>query len=62
MSVNQFQIPIIPRWLGFVACCIGMFLAILDIQVVVTALPVIEKALNIGAEQMSWVQTSYLIS
>ena len=62
MSVNQFQIPIIPRWLGFVACCIGMFMAILDIQVVVTALPVIEKALNIGAEQMSWVQTSYLIS
>ena len=62
MNVNQYKIPLIPRWLGFIACCIGMFMAILDIQVVVTALPVIEKALNIGAEQMSWVQTSYLIA
>ena len=52
----------IPRWIGFVALCIGMAMAILDIQVVVTSLPVIEKALNIGADQMSWVQTSYLIA
>ena len=60
--LDSFAIPLIPRWLGFIACCIGMFMAILDIQVVVTALPVIEKALNIGADQMSWVQTSYLIA
>jgi DHA2 family multidrug resistance protein len=42
--------------------CIGMFMAILDIQIVVTSLPVIEEALGIGAERMSWVQTAYLIA
>jgi DHA2 family multidrug resistance protein len=52
----------LPRWFGFIALCIGMAMAILDIQVVVTSLPVIEKALDIGADQMSWVQTSYLIA
>lgn len=62
MDLNQYQIPLLPRWLGFVACCVGMFMAILDIQVVVTSLAVIEKALNIGEDQMSWIQTSYLIA
>ena len=52
----------LPRWLGFIGLCLGMAMAILDIQVVVTSLPVIEKALDIGADQMSWVQTSYLIA
>jgi MFS transporter, DHA2 family, multidrug resistance protein len=59
---GKYDVPPIPRWLGFVAACIGMFMAILDIQVVVTSLPVIEEALKIGADQMSWVQTSYLIA
>ena len=49
-------------WLGYAALCIGMFMAILDIQVVVTSLSVIEEALHIGAERMSWVQTTYLIA
>lgn len=49
-------------WLGYAALCIGMFMAILDIQVVVTSLSVIEEALGIGAERMSWVQTTYLIA
>ena len=49
-------------WLGYGALCIGMFMAILDIQVVVTSLSVIEDALRIGADRMSWVQTTYLIA
>lgn len=52
----------IPKWLGFSALCAGMFMAVLDIQIVVTSLSVIETALNIGADRMSWVQTSYLIA
>ncbi len=59
---HKFDIPPLPRWLGFIAACVGMFMAILDIQVVVTSLPVIEEALEIGADQMSWIQTSYLIA
>ncbi len=49
-------------WAGFAAMCFGMFMAILDIQIVITSLPVIQAALAIGPEKMSWVQTSYLIA
>src|SRR4029078_11044147 len=49
-------------WPGFAAMCLGMFMAILDIQVVVTSLPVIQDALEIGADRMSWIQTAYLIA
>ena len=59
---ERITLPFVPRWIGFAAMCVGMAMAILDIQVVVTSLPVIEHALNIGADQMSWVQTSYLIA
>ncbi len=52
----------LPRWVGYVACCVGMFMAILDIQVVVTSLAVIQDALHIGAERMSWVQTAYIVA
>lgn len=50
------------RWIGFIAMCLGMFMAILDIQIVVTSLPAISAALDIPNEQMSWVQTAYLIA
>ncbi len=50
------------NWLGFLAMCIGMFMAILDIQIVVTSLPAISTALNIPANSMSWVQTVYLVA
>jgi DHA2 family multidrug resistance protein len=49
-------------WLGFAGLCLAMFMAVLDIQIVVTSLGVIDKALKIGADRMSWVQTSYLIA
>jgi DHA2 family multidrug resistance protein len=49
-------------WLGFVLMCVGMFMAILDIQVVATSLPTIQQALQISPEAMSWIQTAYLIA
>jgi DHA2 family multidrug resistance protein len=42
--------------------CVGMFMAILDVQVVVTSLPTIRAALGIAPDLMSWVQTAYLIA
>jgi DHA2 family multidrug resistance protein len=39
-----------------------MFMAILDIQVVATSLPAIQSALRMRPDQMSWLQTSYLIA
>ncbi|HZP76409.1 MAG TPA: DHA2 family efflux MFS transporter permease subunit [Pseudolabrys sp.] len=49
-------------WTGFAAMCVGMFMAILDVQVVATSLPTIQQALSIAQEQMSWIQTAYLIA
>ena len=47
---------------GFVTMCIGMFMAILDVQIVATSLPTIQRALGIAPDEMSWVQTAYLIA
>ncbi len=49
-------------WVGFAAMCVGMFMAILDVQIVATSLPTIQSALDIPPDQMSWVQTAYLIA
>lgn len=49
-------------WAGFLAMCVGMFMAILDIQVVASSLPAIRDALAIPAEDLSWIQTAYLVA
>jgi DHA2 family multidrug resistance protein len=49
-------------WVAFVLMCLGMFMAILDIQVVATSLPTIQQALGISQDAMSWIQTAYLIA
>ena len=49
-------------WLAFAVLCAGMFMAILDIQIVATSLPEIQGALGIAKSEMSWVQTAYLIA
>ncbi len=62
MTDTTYSLPFLQRWLGYLALAVGMFMAILDIQVVVTSLKAIEEALHIGADRMSWVQTSYIIA
>jgi DHA2 family multidrug resistance protein len=52
--------PPLRAWVAFAALCVGMFMAILDVQIVAASLPTIQAALAIQPEQMSWVQTGYL--
>ncbi len=62
-GVPPTEVPVTLRtWIGFGILCLGMFMAILDIQIVATSLPEIEEGLGIGKTQMSWVQTVYLIA
>jgi DHA2 family multidrug resistance protein len=49
-------------WVGFSALCLGMFMAILDIQIVASSLPDIQGALHVSNNMLSWVQTAYLIA
>ena len=52
----------VKAWVGFTAMSIGMFMAILDIQIVASSLPDIQAGLGIELNQLSWVQTAYLIA
>lgn len=56
--------PAIPvrRMLAFLAMVFGMFMAILDIQIVSASLREIQAGLSASAEEIAWVQTSYLIA
>ncbi len=49
-------------FLGFLAMVFGMFMAILDIQIVSASLAEIQAGLSASADEISWVQTSYLIA
>lgn len=49
-------------WLGFLSMVVGMFMAILDIQIVSSSLSEIQAGLAASADEISWVQTSYLIA
>ena len=60
MNVTEMPQATLRTWAGFVFMCIGMFMAILDIQIVATSLPTIQNALDIGTDQMIWIQTAYL--
>jgi DHA2 family multidrug resistance protein len=54
--------PVVSTWAGFLLMCLGMFMAILDIQLVATSLPTIQSALGNSPDTMSWIQTAYLIA
>lgn len=47
---------------AFFALVIGMFMAILDIQIVASSLNEIAAGLSASGDELSWIQTSYLIA
>jgi MFS transporter, DHA2 family, multidrug resistance protein len=52
----------IRRVVAFVGMVFGMFMSILDIQIVSASLTEIQAGLSAGADEVTWVQTSYLIA
>jgi DHA2 family multidrug resistance protein len=50
------------RLFAFIAMCFGMFMAFLDIQIVSASLAEIQAGLSASADEIPWVQTSYLIA
>ena len=48
-------------FVGWVAMVVGMFMAILDIQIVASSLSEIQAGLSASADEIKWVQTSYLV-
>src|SRR5437879_3706563 len=50
------------RLIAFLAMCFGMFMAILDIQIVSASLSEIQAGLAASSDEISWVQTAYLMA
>ncbi|TPE53550.1 DHA2 family efflux MFS transporter permease subunit [Amaricoccus solimangrovi] len=50
------------KLIAFFALVFGMFMAILDIQIVSSSLSQIQAGLSAAPDEVSWVQTSYLIA
>src|SRR2546421_12419396 len=50
------------RLITFLAMVFGMFMAILDIQIVSASLTEIQAGLAASADEIPWVQTAYLIA
>ncbi len=49
-------------WAGYLAMIVGNFMAILDIQIVASSLREIQAGVSASADEIAWVQTSYLIA
>ena len=49
-------------WVGFMSMVLGMFMSILDIQIVSASIAEIQAGLSASADEVAWVQTSYLVA
>jgi len=56
------EMPSMKQRIGFVAVLLGMFMAILDIQIVASSLNEIQAGVLATPDEISWVQTAYLIA
>ncbi len=50
------------QWIGFFAMVFGIFMAILDIQIVASSLEQIQAGLSATSDEITWVQTAYLVA
>jgi len=50
------------EWVGFMSMVVGMFMAILDIQIVSASISEIQAGLSASPDESAWVQTSYLMA
>lgn len=50
------------QWAGFLAMVFGIFMAVLDIQIVASSLQQIQAGLAATRDEITWVQTAYLVA
>lgn len=59
---NPMDLPARTKLVAFSIMCLGFFMATLDIQIVASSLRDIGGGLSASQDELSWVQTSYLIA
>jgi MFS transporter, DHA2 family, multidrug resistance protein len=56
------ELPTLRDWIGVLAMVVGLFMAIMDVQIVTSSLTQIQGGLSASSDEISWVQTAYLIA
>src|SRR5580692_3223608 len=54
--------PSLRDWLGVLAMGTGLFMAIMDVQIVTSSLTQIQGGLSASTDEIAWVQTAYLVA
>ncbi|HJU14866.1 MAG TPA: DHA2 family efflux MFS transporter permease subunit [Stellaceae bacterium] len=54
--------PRLRDWIGVLAMVFGLFMAIMDVQIVTSSLTQIQGGLSASVDEISWIQTAYLIA
>ena len=57
-----YAAPTLRDWFAVLAMVFGLFMAIMDVQIVTSSLTQIQGGLSASTDEISWVQTSYLIA
>jgi MFS transporter, DHA2 family, multidrug resistance protein len=60
--MTVLDVPMIRSIFPFAVMCAGMFMALLDVQIVAASLQQIGGGLSAAQDDISWVQTAYLIA
>ena len=58
----EYQQPTLRDWFGVLAMVVGLFMAIMDVQIVTSSLTQIQGGLSASPDEVSWLQTAYLIA
>jgi DHA2 family multidrug resistance protein len=61
-SDDGYVAPTLRDWCGVLAMVCGQFMAIMDVQIVTSSLTQIQGGLSASPDEISWVQTAYLIA
>ena len=56
------QLPTATKYLIFAVMAFGQFMALIDIQIVAASLNDVQAGLSAGPDEISWVQTAYLMA
>ena len=59
---SQERVLTTGEWIGFFSMAVGVFMAVLDIQIVASSLQEIQAGRSATQDEIAWVQTSYLIA
>jgi MFS transporter, DHA2 family, multidrug resistance protein len=62
LQMEQSERVDLKTWVAFISMVFGMFMAVLDIQIVASSLKEIQAGLSATQDEINWVQSSYLIA